>query len=421
MKESDRRAIESAARGLRFLPLEGRGSGWVRLAIPLAGWESARDGSWAPGADTGFTPFEERPELKNPAAAKRAVANAYPESLRRAGYGGSVTLWAFVDTAGTVTNVRVASSSGHPLLDEAAERVLWELDFHPATNKGWKVPVWIQQQITFTTRPGRRDFPKDWRRPERFALGSVAHPVVEATTTSPYFYSELASRDRPDPPELIRPDSVEAALSRLFLEAGARADLGVDVELTVDVEGLVRDARLAAILPEGTSDSALAYRVVDAVRDFRLRPALVEGNRKPLPLTARFIFVPELGLAPSAGGGCDADSALRAQPQLNLVEPAAEMTTPVWERARVIAETWPVSLQRRGRRYEYRFWVLVDAHGRVCEVEPISGAWIAAGNGRRHGRSCTECATARRAATAKRCRRGGSTPSRFRSDRRGAY
>lgn len=372
LSESDDSSIESAARRLRFLPVEGRDAGWLRVGVPLAtlGW--ARDAAWAPGAGPEFTPFEKRPELKSPAAAKRAIVRAYPEALRRAGYGGSVTLWAFVDTTGKVTNVRVASSSGHPLLDEAAESVMWDVEFHPATNKGWKVPVWIQQQITFSVRPGRKDVPTDYRRPDRFALGSAAHPVVEATTASPYFYlEEQRGREGPDPPELIRPDSVEAALNRLFLEAGARADLGVDVELTVDVEGLVRDVRLVAILPEGAGDSTLAYRIVDRVRDLRLRPTLVSGNRKPLPITARFIFVPGLGLAPSAVGGCDADSALRAQPQLHLVETAAEMATPDWERARVIAETWPISLQRRGRRYEYRFWVLVGARGSVCEVEPI--------------------------------------------------
>lgn len=372
LMEIDRHNVETAARRLRFLPAEDRDPGWIPLTVPLKARGSGRDRGWAPDAGPEFTPFEKRPELKSPAGARRAVERAYPEPLRRAGYGGTVILWAFVDSTGEVRNVKVNRSSGHPLLDEAAESVLWDLEFHPATNKGWKVPVWIQQSISFTVKSGRGDFPKEYRRPERLTLGSSSHPVAEATTTSPYFYHENQSpEDRPEPPELILPDSIEATLNRLFLNAGGPSDLGVDVELTVDVEGLVRDVRLAAILPEGTSDSALAYRVVDAVRELRLRPTLVSGMRKPLPLTVRFVFVPGLGLAPSAIGGCDADSALRSRPQLNLVEKAAEIVTPDWERARVIAQTWPLSLQRRGRRYDYRFWVLVDTRGRVCDVEPI--------------------------------------------------
>lgn len=367
LEDLDRDALQSAAGALRFVP--GR-EGWTRWTVPLVKKEPWPPRGWAPGTDPEFTPFEKRPELKSPAAARRAVERAYPEALRQAGYGGTVILWAFVDSTGEVRNVKVNRSSGHPLLDEAAESVLWELEFHPATNKGWKVPVWIQQAITFSVKHGRGDFPKEYRRPERFTLGSSSRPVAEATTPSPYFYRENQSpEDRPEPPELILPDSVEATLTRLFLNAGGASDLGVDVELTVDVEGLVRGARLAAILPEGTSDSALAYRVVHAVRDLRFRPTLVSGNRRPLPLTARFIFLPGRGLAPSTVGACDADAALRAEPQVSFVQQPAERITPEWEQARVIAETWPISLQRRGRRYEYRFWVLVDAHGRVCEVE----------------------------------------------------
>lgn len=375
LTEADRYNIGTAVRRLRFIPGADRDAGWIPLGVPLKARGASR--GWAPGTDPGFTPYEQRPEVKDVGAAQRAVKRAYPEALRRAGYGGTVILWAFVDTTGTVRNVQVNRSSGHPLLDEAAERVLWELEFRPATNRGWKVPVWIQQAITFSVTGGRGDFPKEYRLPERFALGSSSHPVAEATTASPYFYrEERRGEDAPQAPELIRPDSVRAALDHLFLEAGEHSELGVDVELTVDVEGRVEGPRLSEILGTGdAADSALAEKIVAAAGDFRFRPAIVDGMRKPVPLTVNFVFVAQFGLVPSMRTDtCQIDSVLRAEPQVSFVEQAAEMLTPKWEQARVIVESWPLSLQGRGRRYEFHYWVLVDERGRVCAVESIEGA-----------------------------------------------
>ncbi|MDB4370146.1 energy transducer TonB [Akkermansiaceae bacterium] len=58
----------------------------------------------------------------------------YPSAARRAGQQGTVTLSFTVGTSGTVTSVRVAKSSGHSLLDNAALAAIRRWRFKPARN-----------------------------------------------------------------------------------------------------------------------------------------------------------------------------------------------------------------------------------------------------------------------------------------------
>jgi TonB family protein len=117
-----------------------------------------------PGPDTGarstedlaesptFTPFTLQPDIKNRAAAVRAIGDEYPPLLRDAGVGGTATVWFFIDETGRVQRVRLNESSGHDALDEAALRVGLRIEFTPAQNGDKPVPVWISLPITFTTR-----------------------------------------------------------------------------------------------------------------------------------------------------------------------------------------------------------------------------------------------------------------------------
>ena len=58
----------------------------------------------------------------------------YPSAARRAGQQGTVTLSFTVGTSGNVTSVRIAKSSGHPLLDNAALAAIRRWRFRPARN-----------------------------------------------------------------------------------------------------------------------------------------------------------------------------------------------------------------------------------------------------------------------------------------------
>lgn len=77
------------------------------------------------------------------AAAKRIVSKPsatsrpqpkYPSAARRAGHQGTVTLTFTVGTSGRVTSVRVAKSSGHATLDNAALAAIRRWRFKPARN-----------------------------------------------------------------------------------------------------------------------------------------------------------------------------------------------------------------------------------------------------------------------------------------------
>ena len=96
-----------------------------------------------------FTPMTVRPDLKNSRQVAASLMENYPPMLRDAGIGGTVRVWFYLDEAGRVGNTKVAESSGHPALDEAALRVARTMEFTPAMNGDDRVPVWIQLPISF--------------------------------------------------------------------------------------------------------------------------------------------------------------------------------------------------------------------------------------------------------------------------------
>ena len=102
-----------------------------------------------------FTPYEVKPELKNPGEMQKLMQRNYPSIFRDAGIGGKVVLWVYIDENGTVKNTRVVSSTGYPELDAVAEGLLRdEARFTPAYNRDERVPVWIQIPVEFATRGG---------------------------------------------------------------------------------------------------------------------------------------------------------------------------------------------------------------------------------------------------------------------------
>lgn len=99
-----------------------------------------------------FTPYTMKPELENVSDVQTALEEEYPPLLRDAGVGGTTIVWFFIDAEGRVQQTRVARSSGHAEIDEAALRVADVMEFTPAMNRDERVPVWVQFPITFTIR-----------------------------------------------------------------------------------------------------------------------------------------------------------------------------------------------------------------------------------------------------------------------------
>ena len=99
-----------------------------------------------------FTPYTVRPDIKNRRELTQAMIREYPPLLRDAGIGGQVQVWFFIDEEGVVQDTRIAESSGHQALDDAALKVADIIEFTPALNRDKRVPVWISLPITFETR-----------------------------------------------------------------------------------------------------------------------------------------------------------------------------------------------------------------------------------------------------------------------------
>jgi protein TonB len=78
-----------------------------------------------------------------------AVPIEYPETARRRGQAGVVEIEVTLDEAGKVTCIRVAKTSGSPLLDDAARRALARTRFEPARRNGSPIPSTFCQAVRF--------------------------------------------------------------------------------------------------------------------------------------------------------------------------------------------------------------------------------------------------------------------------------
>lgn len=104
-----------------------------------------------------FTPYTVAPRLRNREGAVEVVRKHYPPILQKAGIGGIVVVWAFIDSTGVVRNCEIHTSGGVRLLDEAALAAVRELEFVPALNYDQHVPAWVSLPITFRVETrGRR-------------------------------------------------------------------------------------------------------------------------------------------------------------------------------------------------------------------------------------------------------------------------
>lgn len=157
------------ARAMAFTPALNRGEPvpvWV--AFPIT-FRSGPEGSSPPArpslnrGETGrletpdgvvLTPFTQPPRVLNAVALQTALQAEYPPLLREAGITATTLVWFHIDGAGTVTDVRVARSSEHEALDQAALRVARTARFAPARNRGETVAVWVAFPIRFEPPTG---------------------------------------------------------------------------------------------------------------------------------------------------------------------------------------------------------------------------------------------------------------------------
>ena len=73
----------------------------------------------------------------------------YPPISRGEGEEGTVTLLLTVQTDGSISDIRIARSSGYQRLDAAAQKALRNIKLQPATCHGKPIAVRIHKSITF--------------------------------------------------------------------------------------------------------------------------------------------------------------------------------------------------------------------------------------------------------------------------------
>jgi protein TonB len=83
------------------------------------------------------------------AAYLRNPAPTYPQMSRRRGEEGTVVLRVFVNAQGGAEKVAVRTSSGHPLLDQAAHDIVHQWRFVPARQGDQPVAAWVLVPIVF--------------------------------------------------------------------------------------------------------------------------------------------------------------------------------------------------------------------------------------------------------------------------------
>jgi protein TonB len=68
---------------------------------------------------------------------------------RKRGFQGTVILEVLVDRQGRVADLRLSSSSGHPVLDQAALTSVKTWLFDPGTRGREKIDMWVKVPVRF--------------------------------------------------------------------------------------------------------------------------------------------------------------------------------------------------------------------------------------------------------------------------------
>ena len=95
------------------------------------------------------TPKECTPKDIRPPKELRRPSVQYPPASQDNGDEGTVTLLLAVQTDGSISDIRIARSSGYQRLDAAAQKAHRNIKLQPATCHGKPIAMRIHRSITF--------------------------------------------------------------------------------------------------------------------------------------------------------------------------------------------------------------------------------------------------------------------------------
>jgi TonB family protein len=222
-----------------------------------------------PGEGPTFTPYTERPRIKDQREAVAIVERYYPEHLRQKGVGGTAMVWIFIDESGKVKDARIQKSSGYVELDLAAVGAARELEFLPARNRDRVVPVWVAVPFVFSVRKdtppaARSDTASSARR------GTAPASVGDRPQFTPFT----------EPPRLKDRERAMEIMTRLYPEPlKAQGVTGTAVVwMFVDEAGTVRKT----VLEESSGYDALDRAALAAAQQFEFTPARLHDRIVPV-------------------------------------------------------------------------------------------------------------------------------------------
>ena len=204
-----------------------------------------------------FLEADVKPEITN----SDAVRPVYPVLAREAGLTGNVFLKFKINVDGAVSDVRVLR--GNKVFHEPAIEAVRQLKYRPAEIGGKPVPVWMTKRIAFALPDQQEEAVTDNGRIE----GNQAFDISDVHVT----------------PVHLNPNDVQPDYPDVAKEAGLTGR--VILKFKVNVDGSVSDVHVL----EG--DEIFRKPAMDAVTNFRYKPAQRDGNPVPVWITLPFQFV----------------------------------------------------------------------------------------------------------------------------------
>jgi len=206
------------------------------------------------------------------------VVPDYSEEARKAKFMGVVLVNMIVDQYGRPQNVHVLRGVGMGL-DEKAVEAVKQYRFNPAMEDGEPVPVSLNVEVNFQI----------FDKPEPKVAGATPNPPTTVNASSPvqvasFDYGGVPVRkvgggvSSPVPIQVSQPDYTKEARK-------AKLKGIVLVGLIVDSQGLPQNVQVIRGIGLGLDEKA-----VEAVKEYKFRPAMLDGSPVPVELNVEVNF-----------------------------------------------------------------------------------------------------------------------------------